>query len=108
MAGRPLTSHIFVSHATEDKVAADTVVRSLEAGHLRCWIAPRDIAPGQSWMGAIVKGIVDSGLMVVLVSRSSVASRNVLREMTIADDEQVPLIHITLSNAIFQMTFASS
>lgn len=43
-------------------------------------------------MGAIVKGIVESALMVVLVSRASVASRNVLREMTIADDEQVPLI----------------
>ena len=43
-------------------------------------------------MGAIVKGIVESGLMVVLVSRSSVRSKNVLREMTIADDEQVPLI----------------
>ena len=38
---------VFISYSHKDKAAADAVCASLEADGVRCWYAPRDIAPGQ-------------------------------------------------------------
>ena len=87
-----LRNHIFVSSAQEDRQITDTVIKALEALGHSCWVAHRDIVPGISWAGAIVSAITASGLMIVIVSRHSVTSRQVLREITIADDEGVPFL----------------
>ena len=61
----------FISHSSEDKVIADAVTASLEQANIRCWIAPRDIRPGDSWGGAIVEAIESSRVMVVIFSAKS-------------------------------------
>jgi hypothetical protein len=48
---------VFVSHSTRDKAAADAVCAALEAGGLRCGIAPRDIKAGENWATSILRGI---------------------------------------------------
>ena len=37
---------VFISYSSRDKVIADAVCHFLEQGGIKCWIAPRDIAPG--------------------------------------------------------------
>ncbi|MBV6522611.1 MAG: hypothetical protein MNPFHGCM_02759 [Gemmatimonadaceae bacterium] len=72
---------VFVSYATEDKLIADSIVAKLEAAMIRCWIAPRDIPPGADWPAEIVTAIERSRGMVVVVSRNSVESKQVHREV---------------------------
>ena len=43
------THDVFISHSSKDKIVADSIVAALEAAHIRCWIAPRDIKPGTDW-----------------------------------------------------------
>jgi hypothetical protein len=38
----------FISTAQEDKPTADAACAMLEANGVKCWIAPRDITPGQN------------------------------------------------------------
>ncbi|MFL6797219.1 MAG: toll/interleukin-1 receptor domain-containing protein [Xanthobacteraceae bacterium] len=45
---------VFISYSQIDKVTADAACATLEAGGIRCWIAPRDIVPGVPWAGAII------------------------------------------------------
>jgi hypothetical protein len=97
--------HIFISHADEDRTVSLQVVRALETDSFRCWIAHRDIAAGSSWMGAIVNAIVASRLMVVVVSRHSVDSQHVLREVTIADDERVPFLPFCIDGSPLSSDF---
>jgi hypothetical protein len=33
---------VFISYATADKAAADSIVAALERAGISCWIAPRD------------------------------------------------------------------
>lgn len=40
---------VFISYSMKDKVVGDAVCATLEAKRIRCWIAPRDILPGQEW-----------------------------------------------------------
>ena len=72
---------IFLSHSTKDKVTADAICAGLEANGIRCWVAPRDIKPGQNWGEAIVGGINGCKVMVIVFSSHSNQSDHVLREI---------------------------
>jgi hypothetical protein len=72
---------VFVSYSSSDKTIADAVVATLERAQIRCWYAPRDIRPGKPYGEAIVDGIRECRLVVVIVSSHSIASPQVLREV---------------------------
>ena len=38
---------VFISHSSKDKPIADAICANLEGTGIRCWIAPRDIAPSE-------------------------------------------------------------
>jgi hypothetical protein len=90
----PAKQHVvFISHAEEDRSLVERVVADLEAARLHCWVSYRDIPAGEpSWAGAISRAIATSRLLVIVVSRHAMASKQVLREVTIADNENVPFI----------------
>lgn len=75
---------VFISYSSEDKAIADALCASLEAAKVRCWIAPRDILPGDTWQEAIVQAIGHSRVMVLVFSSHSNASTDVSRELTLA------------------------
>lgn len=68
----------------------------LEARRLSCWIAPRDIRPGNEYAADISAGLEQCGSMVVLVSRASNASKHVLREVEHAVSSGKPIFPILL------------
>lgn len=87
-----MTHDIFISHASADKEIADAMTEALEARDIQCWIAPRDIRPGDTWGGSIVRAIESSKMMVIIFSESSNASRQVLREVERAVQKDVVLL----------------
>jgi hypothetical protein len=96
----PQLFDVFVSHAVEDRDFADTVVRELEQRGRACWIAHRDIPPGvPSWAEPIVTAIARSRLMLVLLTSQSIDSVEVLREVTLADNEKIPLLPVSLDSS---------
>ncbi|PYJ07458.1 MAG: hypothetical protein DMF06_15615, partial [Verrucomicrobia bacterium] len=82
----------FISYCSEDKKVADAVCGTLEGSKIRCWIAPRDVLPGRTWGSAIVDAIGDSAVMVVIFSRHSNASPQVMREIERAVNKGVSII----------------
>jgi len=40
---------IFISYSSKDKAIAAALCAHLEKAQLKCWIAPRDIAPGKDY-----------------------------------------------------------
>lgn len=83
---------VFVSYAKEDQSVADAVVAGLEKEGLRCWVAPRDIEPGASWVEAINKGIEGSRFMVIVLSGNANRDNHVAREMEWAVANHMTLI----------------
>jgi phage FluMu protein Com len=72
---------VFISYSNKDKSIADAVCSALETQHIRCWIAPRDIAPGTTWGGSIIQAIEDARIMVLIYSGSANLSSQVIREV---------------------------
>lgn len=72
---------VFVSYSSHDKPVGDAVCAALESKAVRCWIAPRDIVPGQDWGNSIVEAISAARVMVLVFSRSANSSPHIKREV---------------------------
>lgn len=60
--------HVFISYSSKDKTTAEAVCAILEVQGLRCWIAPRDVLPGRDYAEALIDGLHESCLMVLVFS----------------------------------------
>ncbi len=87
-----MTFDVLISHSSADKALSQTICERFEAAGLRCWIAPRNIAPGAEWAGAIIDGINASRLMVLVFSEGSNTSRHVQREILYATENKLPIL----------------
>jgi len=93
------TPDVFLSYASQDAAAADTVVAVLESKGIRCWIAPRDVTPGEFYAGSIVHAIDTTKAIVLILSGSAAASPHVVREVERAASKRHPVISLRLDQA---------
>jgi TolB-like protein len=80
-SARPGTPDVFISYASQDSALADAVVSALERQGLKCWIAPRDVTPGEFYADAIVRAINEAMILVLVLTENAVTSPHVLREV---------------------------
>lgn len=89
---------VFISYSHVDKATADATCATLEHAGIRCWIAPRDITPGDEWGTAIVKAIDQCRAMVLIFSASANGSKQIRREVERAVNSGVPIIPVRIEN----------
>ena len=68
-------------HASGDRDTATRVVEGLEANGVSCWIAPRDVPPGENYAQAILTAIGECRLLVLVFSSQANRSPHVAREV---------------------------
>jgi hypothetical protein len=93
-------NQVFVSYSQTDRETAYELVASLERRGLRCWIAPRDIAPAAEWAAEIIAAIAAAKIMVLVFSRSSNDSPQVRREVERAVHKRVPVIAFRIEDVL--------
>jgi hypothetical protein len=93
-----MAQDVFISYSHKDKAIADAICANLESARVRCWIAPRDIAPGLDWPTAISKAIEASRIMVLVFSAHSNASNDVGRELILAANNNLVIIPFKIDN----------
>jgi hypothetical protein len=76
---------VFISYRKEDQATAVRVCDALEQRGVSCWMAPRDIPPGEEWPVAIIAGIKRSHTMILILSSHSHSSKQISREVETAD-----------------------
>jgi len=89
---------IFISYSSKDKPIADAICAHLEAAGIRCWIAPRDIIPGEDRPTAITRAISQGRVLVLVFSASSNASEDVSRELYLAVNHKLVIIPFKIEN----------
>lgn len=72
---------VFISYANEDQALADHICAALEAAGVDCWMASRNIGPGQTYASAIVGAISAARHFVLVFSGHANASRHVANEV---------------------------
>ena len=89
---------VFISYSAEDKPTADAVCATLEAKHIRCWIAPRDVLPGRGYAAMLIEAINDARLMVLVFSSNSNDSSHVMREVERAASKGIPILPLRIED----------
>lgn len=89
---------VFISHSAHDKKVAETICATLEQAGLRCWVAPRDVRPGRSFPGEITRAIQQSKVVLLIFSRHSNSSDQVLREIQLGVDCHVPIVRLRIED----------
>ena len=75
---------VFISYSHKDAQVADAICHHLEESGIRCWYAPRNIAPGAEWADAIIEALEECSIVVLVFTDFSNASRQVQREVDTA------------------------
>lgn len=91
---------VFISYSTLDKEWADDVCNVLESNGFKCWIAPRDLVPGENYVEAIFEAIKSAKVLVVVFSRHSNESKYVVHEVSAAFDHHVKVIPLKIDDSM--------
>lgn len=89
---------VFISYSSKDKQVAEAVCSILESSQIRCWIAPRDITPGVPFAEAIIDGIKDAKVFILIFSSNSNNSQQVIKEVGRAVHHGLIIIPIRLED----------
>lgn len=76
-----LPHEVFISYSSQDKVVAEAIRETLENASLGCWIAPRDITPGRKYAEAILDGIDQCKVFLLVLTESANGSPQVEMEV---------------------------
>ncbi|WP_296817327.1 toll/interleukin-1 receptor domain-containing protein [Brevundimonas sp.] len=91
---------LFVSHHSSKARIASQVVDELERRGVGCWVAPRDIEPGEPFDRAIKAAVADSDAILVLFCDKADNSRHVKRELILADEGGKAIIPLRVSRVV--------
>jgi len=91
-----MAHNVFISYSSRDKRIADAVCSTLEAQRIRCWIAPRDILPGDNWGAAIVAAIADADVLVLVFTSQANLSDHVMHEVERAVAKGIPVVPLRM------------
>lgn len=97
---------VFISHSSINREMASAVKAELIAHGISCWMAPDDIALGQTWEDAIAEAISVATAFVLLWSSNSQASSQVKRELSLAASQQKLIIPLKLDDNVPSGAFA--
>ena len=94
---------VFLSYSSADKSAAGRVVTALAKYGLTVW-SDAAIRPGQNWDETIEAELRTATSFLLLLSPSSVASRNVLDEIALASNLGLPIVCAVLERCQFPLS----
>jgi tetratricopeptide (TPR) repeat protein len=90
---------LFVSHVSEDRVAALEIAEELERRGVQCWIAPRDVQPGSRFDDEIADALDSCRAMLLIFSERCNDSAYIRREVTVAGENHKVIIPFRIEDA---------
>src|SRR5688572_17401732 len=72
------TIKVVIGYASADSSIANAVCSALEREGVKCWIAPRDVTPGELYAANIVHAIDTTRVIVIVLSQRAADSAHVL------------------------------
>lgn len=89
---------VFISHSFSDQEVALSVCGYLERRGIGCWIAPRNITPGQNFSAAIIDAINQTELLLVVFSSKLNESRHAVREIERAVSKGLNILPVLIED----------
>jgi len=92
-------AEVFISYSSLDRDRVMPVVESLRGNGISVWVDEGNIHAADLWSEQIVQAIADCRVMVVMLSSNSTDSRNVVKEVMLASEQNKALLPVYLEPA---------
>ena len=92
-------AQIFVSYSSADAAIAVEACNALERLGHSCWIAPRDVVPGEFYADGIVRAIDAARVVLLVLSQHASTSPHVLREIERATSKRRAVLTLRIDLA---------
>ena len=101
-----MAASIFISYASKDRAAAHTICDALEHRGFDCWIADRDIGPGENFQVSIVHAIRSAKVMILVFSANAANSEEIKKEVVLAGQSRLVVIPVRVEDVTPDEAFA--
>ena len=101
-----MAASIFISYAGRDLKTAGELCQALEAAGFTCWMASRDIPPGENFQIAIVRAIRAAQVMVLVFTQHSNHSEEVAKELALASQTRLRVVPLRMDDVSLNEAFA--
>jgi formylglycine-generating enzyme required for sulfatase activity len=101
-----MTAAVFISYASKDRKVASSLCDALENRGFPCWVAPRDVRPGENFQEAIVQAIRQAKVMVLVFSGNANNSVEVTKELALASQHRLVVIPVRVEDVVPSDAFA--
>ena len=91
-----MAEEIFISYARRDQERAEPLVSMLKEGGFSVWMDKGNIEAARLWSEQIVQAIKECRTLILLVSRNSLDSDNVLKEVMLASESEKKILPVYL------------
>jgi hypothetical protein len=91
-----MTTRIFISYSRHNADFARGIELQLNGRGFHVWLDTDKLRMGQFWREEIVQAISDCHYFVLLLSSRSIASENVVRELSLAEASSKPILPVML------------
>jgi len=85
--------YIFIRYANRDKTFAQKLASAIRDAGFNIW---QGVQPGENWQVAMESGIANADAIILLSSKHSATSPATLRQLDIAQQNEVPVLPVVL------------
>ncbi len=101
-----MSAPIFISYSSKDRDIAETICQALEARGLECWIAGRDVFPGENFQESIVRALRSARVMLLVFTANANNSDEIKKELVLAGRHQVTVMPVRVEDVVPNDAFA--
>ena len=101
-----MSASVFISYASQDQKVANTLCKALEGRGFNCWIASRNIAPGENFQIAIVRAIRSAKIMLLVFTGNSNNSEEMAKELALASQSRLIVVPLRIEDVRQNDAFA--
>jgi len=95
-----VSAPIFISYSSKDQAIAETLCRALEVRGQNCWIACRDVHPGENFQEAIVRALRSAKIMLLVFTSNANNSDEIKKELVLAGRHQVTVMPVRVEDVV--------
>ncbi|MEK6626327.1 MAG: TIR domain-containing protein [Bdellovibrionota bacterium] len=91
-----MVHQIFISYSSKDLKETEYLRQELESQNLMCWMAPRDIRPGDIYASSIIDAIESAKILLLVLTEHSNMSPQVQKEVDRAVNAKLKIMALIL------------
>jgi len=89
-----MSHSLFISYSRQEVPFVDVLLNALEVSGIQTWVDYQSLIPGKPWLDQILDGINKANIVLLVISRSSIGSKNVELEYQHALEQKKRVILI--------------